>query len=211
MRFAPAARSAITLVLALVVAACADARREPDAGPIVTTPPPAPSCTRDAQVSIFRPVDFAQLANRSKLVVLGLVASQAVDVSKFGEAGELVVTWVDSTIAVERVLHASNGEPHVSPVRLRTMAEGRTCDLYDAIPVQGMRYVFFFDTIETTRDVDPLYYTVGGSWAGRLVVSGEGLVNESPAGRQPSRAATEAAAIGLSSLPDAIESARTKR
>ena len=55
----------------LLLASCSDGSRVTSDAPLaVTQAPIGASCTRDAQVSIFRPRDFTAIANRSTIVVL---------------------------------------------------------------------------------------------------------------------------------------------
>ena len=234
-------RLTTTLVVSIAVfASCSGDNQIATNAPTQTVSPAvAANCTREAQVSIFRPADFSSLVNRSVLVVLGHVTDQSTAVEIFDTpastplpdpppstrvdevnvqlppttkaldpATSFRVTWVDSTISVERTLFSAKPSESPSSIVVRTMAEGPTCDRRDALPLKDQRYVLFLNTADVDDRGTQRYYTIGGSWAGRLIVEGDMLRPDTPAGISASPASTAVAARQLSSLAADIAGAR---
>jgi hypothetical protein len=91
---------------------------------------------------------------------------------------------------------------------VRTVAEGPTCDRRDTLPLKDQQYVLFLNTADVAANGTERYYTIGGSWAGRLIVEGDRLRPDTPAGIGESPASTAVAGRQLSSLPADIAGAR---
>lgn len=203
----------LAIASAALLASCSDGS-EVKTSALTTTAaaqPVATSCTRDAQASIFRPADFSTLASRSVLVVVGHVVAQSVDVVNVGPPEtpqSFQVTWVDSTFEVETVVFTADTVQRHSRVVVRTMAEGRTCDRLDALPLKDQRYVMFLDKIDDAPEGAQRYFTVGGSWSGRLTVDGEAMHSDAMEWVRLSPAATQVATRKLSDLVRDIAAAR---